>query len=74
MDAGKGPAIAKLLEWMSSKEGYYLIGFGVEGVNYKLDKDGNVTTEGIDPKLAWTAKEQQPADPTPQHGLLQLNG
>mgnify|MGYP001598145573 CR=1 FL=1 len=54
-DAGKGPAIAKLLEWMASPEGYYLCGFGVEGVNYKLDKDGNVITEGLpDPTKAWT--------------------
>ncbi len=58
-DAGKGPAIAKVLEWMAT-DGYMLIGFGQEGVNYKLDKDGNITTEGIDPKLAWTAKENQP--------------
>lgn len=54
MDAGKGPAIARLLEWMASPEGYYLCGFGVEGVNYKLDKDGVVTTEGLpDPTKAW---------------------
>ena len=60
MDAGKGPAIAKLLEWMASPEGYYLLGFGVEGVNYKLDKDGVVTTDGLpDPKLAWTDASQQ---------------
>lgn len=59
-DAGKGPAIAKLLEWMASPEGYYLLGFGVEGVNYKFDKDGVVTTEGLaDPKQAWTAPETQ---------------
>lgn len=58
-DAGKGPAIAKLLEWMAS-DGYMLVGFGQEGVNYKLDKDGNITTAGIDAKLAWTAKENQP--------------
>ncbi|MBI5304387.1 MAG: extracellular solute-binding protein [Chloroflexi bacterium] len=59
-DAGKGPAIAKLLEWMASPEGYYLNGFGVEGVNYKLDKDGVVTTEGLpDPKLAWNAEATQ---------------
>ncbi len=55
MDAGKGPAIARLLEWMATPEGYYLCGFGVEGVNYKLDKDGVVTTEGLpDPTKAWT--------------------
>lgn len=55
-DAGKGSAIAKLLEWMASPEGYYLLGFGVEGVNYKLDKDGIVTTVGLpDSKLAWDA-------------------
>jgi len=60
MDAGKGPAIAKLLEWMATPEGYYLLGFGVEGVNYKLDKDGIVTTDGLaDPKQAWTDPSTQ---------------
>jgi putative aldouronate transport system substrate-binding protein len=59
-DAGKGPAIAKLLEWMASDEGYYLLGFGEKDVSYKLDKDGNVTTEGLDPKKIWTAAEMQP--------------
>lgn len=59
-DAGKGPAIAKLLEWMASPEGYYLLGFGVDGVNYKLDKDGVVTTDGLpDAKLAWNAEATQ---------------
>jgi len=47
MDAGKGPAIAKLLEWLNSGEGYYLAGFGKEGVNYKLDAKGNISTEGL---------------------------
>lgn len=59
-DAGKGPAVAKLLEWMATPEGYYLLGFGVEGVNYKFDKDGVVTTEGLpDPKQAWTDPSTQ---------------
>ena len=59
-DAGKGPAIAKLLEWMATDEGYYLLGFGVKGVNYNLDKDGAVTTDGLpDPKLAWDAEGTQ---------------
>jgi putative aldouronate transport system substrate-binding protein len=53
-DAGKGPAIAKLLEWFASPEGYYLMGFGVEGVNYKVDKNGAVTTDGLaDATKAW---------------------
>ena len=59
-DAGKGPAIAKFLEWLASPEGYYLCGFGVEGVNYKLDKDSVVVTDGLpDPKLAWNAEATQ---------------
>ena len=59
-DAGKGPAIARLLEWMASDEGYYLMGFGVKGVNYNIDKDGVVTTDGLpDPKLAWSAEGTQ---------------
>jgi putative aldouronate transport system substrate-binding protein len=60
IDAGKGPAIAKLLEWMANDEGYYLLGFGVKDVNYKVDDKGYITTKDIDPKLAWTAKETQP--------------
>jgi putative aldouronate transport system substrate-binding protein len=60
MEAGKGEAIARLLEWLATDEGYYLLGFGQEGVNYKLDADGNVMTEGIAPELAWTSKEVQP--------------
>jgi putative aldouronate transport system substrate-binding protein len=59
-DEGKGEAIARLLEWMTTPEGYYLLGFGQEGVNFVLDKDGNVSTEGIDPTQAWNSPERQP--------------
>ncbi|NLZ67951.1 MAG: extracellular solute-binding protein [Spirochaetales bacterium] len=38
--AGKGDAIARLLEWMSSEEGYFLLGWGVEGVNFVKDANG----------------------------------
>ncbi|MDR2397910.1 MAG: extracellular solute-binding protein [Spirochaetaceae bacterium] len=47
MQAGKGPAIARLLEWMSSHEGYYLLGWGEQGVNYVLGPDGAPTVEGL---------------------------
>lgn len=60
IDDGKGPAIARLLEWMANDEGYYLLGFGVKDENYKLDSNGYVITEGIAPEKAWTAKEMQP--------------
>ena len=60
MDKGKGPAIARLLEWMSSDEGYFLLGFGQEGVNYKKDDKGYITIAGIDPEKAYSAKSQQP--------------
>jgi len=46
-NAGKGPAIARLLEWMSSDEGYYLLGWGERGVNYVLGPDGAPTVNGI---------------------------
>lgn len=58
-DEGKGEAVARLLEWMAT-DGYYLLGFGEEGVNFVLDKDGNVSTEGIDEALAWNSPERQP--------------
>jgi putative aldouronate transport system substrate-binding protein len=60
-EAGKAEAIAKLLEWMSGDEGYYLLGFGQEGINYKKDDKGFVTTKGIEPpENAYTHKSQQP--------------
>ncbi len=58
-DAGKGPAIARFLEWLATPEGYYLVGFGVEGKQYKLDKDGNIVFDGLNPKEVWTAPEAQ---------------
>jgi len=61
IDAGKGPAIARLLEWMANDEGYYLLGFGEKGVNYNLDANGNITLDGLpDPAKAWTKAEMQP--------------
>jgi putative aldouronate transport system substrate-binding protein len=60
IDAGKGPAIARLFEWMASEEGYYLLGFGVKDVNYKLDDKGFISTKDLDPTAAWTSKEAQP--------------
>ncbi|MDR2702210.1 MAG: extracellular solute-binding protein [Spirochaetaceae bacterium] len=61
MRAGKGPAIARLLEWMSSDEGYYLLGWGEEGVNFVFDENGVPTVEGIpDPKKGFTLPEMQP--------------
>ena len=58
-DAGKGEAIARLLEWMAT-DGYYLLGFGEEGVNFIIDANGNISTEGLDPAQAYTAAERQP--------------
>ena len=47
VNVGKGPAIAKLLEWLNAGEGYYMASFGQKGVNYALDAQGNVTTSGV---------------------------
>ena len=58
--AGKGPAIANLLEWMSSDEGYFLLGWGEKGVNFMLDADGVPTAAGLpDPSKAFTQPEMQ---------------
>ncbi|QQO10809.1 extracellular solute-binding protein [Breznakiella homolactica] len=60
-NAGKGPAIARLLEWMSSDEGYYLLGWGEEGVNYVKDADGVPTINGIpDASKGFSRPEMQP--------------
>ena len=58
-DAGKKEAIARFLEWVAT-DGYYLLGFGEEGVNYKIDANGNISTEGLDPAQAYTSPERQP--------------
>jgi putative aldouronate transport system substrate-binding protein len=57
---GKLDAIARLLEWMASPEGYYLNGFGVEGVNYKKDSKGFISVEGIPAEQQYSHKSQQP--------------
>jgi len=60
MKEKKGPAIARLLEWMSSDEGYYLLGWGEEGVNYVLDADGVPVVQGLpDPSKGFTQPEMQ---------------
>lgn len=48
VDEVKKDAIARLLEWMSSDEGYYLLGWGVENVNYVFDADGIPVTTGTE--------------------------
>jgi putative aldouronate transport system substrate-binding protein len=59
MDAGKGEAIARLLEWMAT-DGYYLLGFGEEGTNFIIDENGDISTEGLVETEAYTAPERQP--------------
>ncbi len=58
MKAGKGPAIAKLLEWMAT-DGYYLCGFGVEGVNFNKDASGNIVLDGIPAEKRYSHASQQ---------------
>jgi putative aldouronate transport system substrate-binding protein len=68
---GKGPAIAKLFDWMATDEAYYLMGWGEAGVNYIL-KDGVPVTEGLpDPAKAYTRPEMQPL--SQMRGILQRN-
>jgi putative aldouronate transport system substrate-binding protein len=45
MRNGKGPYIARLLEWMT--ENYFLLGWGVEGDNFVFDANGVPTVEGL---------------------------
>jgi len=58
-DAGKFDAIARLLNWAQSDEGYYMLGFGVKGVNYNQDASGNFTKDGITADNAWDSKQSQ---------------
>ncbi len=53
---GKIDKIAQLLEWMASDEGYYLLGWGVEGVNYTKDANGIPVAENLpNANLAFSA-------------------
>ena len=45
--AGKKEAIAKFLDWMATDEGYKLIGWGIEGVNYSIDANGDITDKNV---------------------------
>jgi len=56
-DPKKVEAIARLLEWMSTDEAYYLLGYGKKGVNFNLDASGDITYVGLDPKKITTAPE-----------------
>ncbi len=58
VEQGKLEAIARLFEWMASDEGYYLLGYGVEGVNYVIDENGNPSTEGLG-AASYTGQEGQ---------------
>lgn len=54
-DEGHQKKLAQFLEWMSSDEGYMLLGFGIRGVNYNLDSKGMVTTDNlVDPEKAYS--------------------
>ena len=55
IDAGKGQAIARLLEWANGGEGYFALAFGQKGLNYNLDKSGIVTLTGIKPENAYNS-------------------
>ncbi len=57
--AGKLPYIAKFLEWACT-DGYYLLGWGEEGVNYVLDAQGVPTVAGLaNPDLGFTKSNMQ---------------
>lgn len=58
VDEGKLEAIARLFEWMASDEGYHLLGYGVEGVTYVLDENGNPSTEGLG-EMSYTGQQGQ---------------
>ena len=69
---GKMDKIAELLEWMSSDEGYYLLGWGKEGENYILN-NGVPTTKGLaDPSKGYTESAMIPL--TQLRNMVYYNG
>ena len=70
---GKLDKIAELLEWMSSDEGYYLLGWGQEGVNYVFNDKGVPVTDGLpDPSKAYTESAMIPL--TQLRNMVYYNG
>jgi putative aldouronate transport system substrate-binding protein len=70
-DEGKQEKLAELLEWMAT-DGYWIMGFGEEGVNYTINEFGDVTADGIpDPDLAYNGQAMQP--PTQLRGMVFYN-
>jgi putative aldouronate transport system substrate-binding protein len=64
--AGKVPAILRLIDYMYSAEGSELINFGVEGVSYTKDSNGNhIWTPEVtnDPQYPTSQKVLQYANP-----------
>jgi putative aldouronate transport system substrate-binding protein len=45
--AGKKEAIARLMDWMASDEGYKLLGWGIEGVQYSVEANGNISDKNV---------------------------
>ena len=71
--AGKTDKICELLEWMSSDEGYYLLGWGEKDVNYKFNAKGVPTTEGLaDPSKGYTESSIIPL--TQLRNMVYYNG
>ena len=57
-DAGKLPAIASLLEWMAT-DGFYKLGWGVEGVNFELNAEGVPVVDNIPEENRWSTGNNQ---------------
>jgi putative aldouronate transport system substrate-binding protein len=69
---GKGPAIARLFEWMATDEAYYLLGWGERGVNYTIDANGSAVEAGIpDPSKGYSKPGVIPL--TQLRGYIQRN-
>lgn len=69
LDAGKGPAIAKFLEFANYNEGYYLLGFGKRGVHYNIVDNIPVANQavsaaerGMYTQLKWLALNSSPGE------------
>jgi putative aldouronate transport system substrate-binding protein len=70
-DEGKQDKVAEVLEWMAT-DGYWIMGFGEEGINYTFNEYGDLTADGIpDPDLAYNSQAMQP--PTQLRGMVFYN-
>lgn len=81
MDAGKGPAIARFLEWAHSGEGYFLLGWGRYKTDYTLPNNVPtintqipISVRGSYTQMRWLAFNGNPLEMRGRYPEINVGG